>query len=257
MSELLTAAQMRAVERAAIESGAVTGLELMERASAGVVEAVFEEWPDLEAGAHRAVVLCGPGNNGGDGFVVARLLKGRKWDVEVFLYGDPAKLPPDAMANYERWCELGAVGTLTAETFEERPMPGLCDLVVDALFGTGLSRAVELPLTALSCVPELGQIHRTVAIDFPSGLCSASGRRIGGPVGQVTADLTVAFHRAKPGHAMADGPATCGRLVMKSIGLDRSVAHGSEGTPRPRAGEKPPPRGAVGGCPAKGRTGKL
>ena len=99
MTELLTAAQMRAIERAAIESGEVTGLELMERAGRGVVEAVFEEWPDLAKAPHRAVVLCGSGNNGGDGFVVARLLKDWGWEGEVVLYGDPAKLPPDAKAN--------------------------------------------------------------------------------------------------------------------------------------------------------------
>ena len=75
MTELLTAAQMRSLEAAAIASGEVTGLELMERAGRGVVEAVFEEWPELRATSHRAVVLCWPGNNGGDGFVVARLLK--------------------------------------------------------------------------------------------------------------------------------------------------------------------------------------
>ncbi|WP_333847902.1 NAD(P)H-hydrate epimerase, partial [Phaeobacter italicus] len=136
MTDLLTSAQMRAIEQAAIDSGEVSGLELMERAGQGVVEAIFEEWPELaepvEAGRgaspsssighsdqsrnqgrppeylekgeslRRAVVLCGPGNNGGDGFVVARLLKERCWEVEVFLYGDPDKLPPDAKANYER-----------------------------------------------------------------------------------------------------------------------------------------------------------
>jgi hydroxyethylthiazole kinase-like uncharacterized protein yjeF len=81
MTELLTAAQMRAIEAEAIASGAVTGLELMERAGAGVVEAIFAEWPALATAPHRAVVLCGPGNNGGDGFVVARLLKEAGWEV--------------------------------------------------------------------------------------------------------------------------------------------------------------------------------
>ena len=109
MSELLTAAQMRAIEAAAIASGAVTGLELMERAGAGVVAAVLEEWPEMALTSQRAVVLCGPGNNGGDGFVVARLLAGRGWAVEVYLYGDAGKLPPDARVNYERWCEVGEV----------------------------------------------------------------------------------------------------------------------------------------------------
>ena len=107
MAELLTAVQMRALERAEIGSGAVTGLELMERAGHGVVEAVFEQWPELAAAPHRAVVLCGPGNNGGDGFVVARLLKEWGWAVEVFLYGDPDRLPPDARANHDRWCAGG------------------------------------------------------------------------------------------------------------------------------------------------------
>lgn len=68
----------------------------MKRAGQGVVDAIFEEWPDLKKTSHRAVVLCGPGNNGGDGFVVARLLKEWGWEVEVFLYGDADKLPSDA-----------------------------------------------------------------------------------------------------------------------------------------------------------------
>jgi len=114
MTDLLTAAQMRALETAGISAGRVTGLELMERAGRGVLDAVFGEWPDLAAAPHRALVLCGPGNNGGDGFVVARLLKERGWDVAVFLSGDPAKLPPDAGANYRRWAGLG----------ETRPLAG-------------------------------------------------------------------------------------------------------------------------------------
>jgi hydroxyethylthiazole kinase-like uncharacterized protein yjeF len=98
----LTAAQMRAIEQAAIESGRVTGLELMERAGRGVVQAILAEWPELATSRREALVLCGPGNNGGDGFVVARLLSERGWEVEVFLYGDPEKLPPDARVNYNR-----------------------------------------------------------------------------------------------------------------------------------------------------------
>ena len=79
MVEVLTAAQMRSIEQEAISSGEVTGLALMERAGRGVVDAVFEQWPELAKTSHRAVVLCGPGNNGGDGFVVARLLKEWGW----------------------------------------------------------------------------------------------------------------------------------------------------------------------------------
>ena len=187
MTELLTSAQMRAVEQAAIESGAVTGLELMERAGRGVVEAVFEEWPELAATSHRAVVLCGPGNNGGDGFVVARLLKEWGWEVEVFLYGDPEKLPPDAQVNHERWGELGEVKPLDTETYDGklRELMHCCDLVVDAFFGTGLRR----PISGLHHLQsdlawgvrdrESGHVPdfpRVVAVDFPSGLCSDSGK---------------------------------------------------------------------------------
>src|SRR6056297_1403791 len=138
MTDLLTAAQMRAVETAAIESGAVTGLDLMERAGRGVVKATFARWPDMARAPGRAVVLCGPGNNGGDGFVVARLLAGRGWEVEVFALGDPERLPPDAASNYRRWSALGATRPLAAAD-ESHEAP----LVVDALFGTGLARPLE------------------------------------------------------------------------------------------------------------------
>ena len=237
MTELLTAAQMRAIERAAIESGEVTGLELMERAGRGVVEAVFEEWPELQAAPQRAVVLCGPGNNGGDGFVVARLLKEWGWEVEVFLYGDADKLPPDARVNYERWCGMGEVQPLErcyGDRWVSHPV------MIDALFGTGLARptpdAVRNVLMAtLNC--------RRVAVDIPSILASDSGRPMADwPNWTSLAHLTVSFQAMKLGHVISDGPRICGKTVVKSIGL--------EGSPRPRVGVKPPPGGAVGGCPA-------
>ncbi|MDE4096682.1 NAD(P)H-hydrate dehydratase [Phaeobacter gallaeciensis] len=245
MTELLTAAQMRAIEQAAIESGKVTGLELMERAGQGVVEAIFEEWPDLDAGGNRAVVLCGPGNNGGDGFVVARLLKERGWAVEVFLYGDPAKLPPDAKANYERWSEMGDV---TVRAIDPPPLlddglrtPDRFDLLVDALFGTGLTRPLKCLFTIFSTARSLLAENgvRVVGVDLPSGVCSDSGQTLGAAIG---ADLTVTFHQQKLGHFLGGGSELCGKLVVKDIGL--------KGIPRPRVGVKPPPMGAVGGCPA-------
>lgn len=237
MREILTAAQMRAIEQAAIESGVVTGQELMERAGRGVVEAVFEAWPDLAKAPQKAVVLCGPGNNGGDGFVVARLLKGRGWEVELFLYGDPAKLPPDARLNYERWLELGEVAPVTASL--ELPARN-CALVVDALFGTGLTRPVQgLGRVLLDLCDSRGLarhmgegLDRTpviVAVDLPTGLCSDSGRVLmsdgfeGLPdrsdAASVQSDLTVSFHRLKLGHMLQDGPSVCGKVVVKDIGL--------------------------------------
>ncbi len=269
MTELLTSAQMRAIERAAIESGEVTGLELMERAGRGVVEAIFEEWPELagtdaDSGAggvdrlaeeggvaprpaaspqdiceqkkFRAVVLCGPGNNGGDGFVVARLLKGRGWEVEVFLYGDAGKLPPDARVNYERWVEMGEVHDAAVfHPFEASLVP---DLEVDALFGTGISRPITNPILwerlwsfddaiSASNLRDSGMAGpikppRTVAVDVPSGLDADSGLVLGNPdhgLSCAAAMITVTFHRAKLGHYLSEGPTKCGKVVVKDIGI--------------------------------------
>ncbi|SEQ65098.1 NAD(P)H-hydrate dehydratase [Thalassovita taeanensis] len=231
MTELLTSAQMRAIERAAIESGAVTGLELMERAGHGVVDAVFAEWPELSLTSHRAIVLCGPGNNGGDGFVVARLLNGWGWEVEVYLYGDPERLPPDAKANHARWCALGETipwdDQKQRDHFEDEDTS--FDLVVDALFGTGLTR----PMPEDTCATWYGLMPgplqdmraegapKFVAVDIPSGICSDSGRDFGA----MPAHLTVTFHRAKVGHYLSQncenygGAYGCGRLRVVDIGL--------------------------------------
>jgi hydroxyethylthiazole kinase-like uncharacterized protein yjeF len=232
MTELLTAAQMRAIEQAAIASGEVTGLELMERAGRGVVEAIFEEWPELRATSHRAVVLCGPGNNGGDGFVVARLLKEWGWEVEVFLYGDPERMPPDARVNYERWRGMGEVSAWDDAQQKWRFEEGEpeFDLVVDALFGIGLTRPMpddtDATLDGLMPGPLSDRAHepgqpRFVAVDIPSGLCSDSGKSMG----SMPTHLTVTFHRPKLGHYMSDGCLPyggvwgCHKLSIVDIGL--------------------------------------
>lgn len=219
--EILTSAQMRAVEGAAIESGRVSGGALMARAGRCVVDAVLKNWPDFAKSPQQAVVLCGPGNNGGDGYVIARLLAEQHWQVAVFSYGDTNALPPDARAAHDRWSELGLVQRIS------QPVPtaaeiadvvqavgdGSC-LIVDALFGTGLRR----PVDALALVFAGVMGHRCVAVDIPSGLCADSGRALQGVA--LPADLTVSFHRAKYGHVLADGPAFCGVLEVGDIGLD-------------------------------------
>jgi hydroxyethylthiazole kinase-like uncharacterized protein yjeF len=245
MTELLTAAQMRAIEQAAIASGQVTGLELMERAGRGVVEAVLAEWPDLAHTSGRALVLCGPGNNGGDGFVVARLLHQRGWAVEVFLYGDAERLPPDAKTNCARWSVLGQVRRMPAPKTEGGSMWPLWDirgsdnratrrvhpgLIVDALFGTGLTRPIDADLGLVladldAAIPEGSALH--VAIDLPSGLCSDSGRVLGKCDHLAShADLTVTFHAPKLGHVLAEGPERCGKLCVVDIGLSRAPVPG-------------------------------
>ena len=247
MTELLTAAQMRAIEQAAIDSGEVTGLELMERAGRGVVEAIFEEWPELRATSHRAVVLCGPGNNGGDGFVVARLLKEWGWEVEVFLYGDPEKLPPDARVNYERWGELGEVNDLESDdVLKAAPY----QLRVDSLLGGGISRSIpdkmesaleyilferlhlaERQGTPLAKMDIRNWQQKRVAIDVPTGLDASSGAVMCSPkhwsgdlLRAIQSDLTVTFHKQRIGHHIGYGTEICGKVVVADIGLKGSPA---------------------------------
>ncbi|SLN30162.1 Bifunctional NAD(P)H-hydrate repair enzyme Nnr [Roseivivax jejudonensis] len=227
--ELLTAAEMSAAERTDIEAGRVTGAELMARAGAGTVDAVLAKWPDLAAGAHRAVVLCGPGNNGGDGFVVARLLAARGWTIDLYLLGRADALPPDARANHDLWRERGEVRALEDAAIAPPAVDGEV-LWIDALFGTGLSR----PFTLSAVARQLGAAARdpetrVVAIDMPSGWCSDSGRWLGdaAPEARTAADLTVTFHRRKAGHILSDGPTACGQLARVDIGLEAATAPGA------------------------------
>ncbi len=233
MTVLLTAAQMRAIEAAAIASGEVTGLELMERAGRGVVEAIFEEWPELKATSHRAVVLCGPGNNGGDGFVVARLLQEWGWEVELFLYGEPERLPPDARVNYERWRGMGEVKpAIGQEIWTLRPTGDRQVVFIDALFGTGLTRPIPLELENFYQISRNAVVddYKVVSVDVPSGLCADSGRtlvhwRYPDPEMTINADLVVTFHRRKLGHVLRDYQSAVGpehfakKVVTVDIGL--------------------------------------
>ncbi|WP_224824520.1 NAD(P)H-hydrate dehydratase [Cognatishimia sp. MH4019] len=214
MTNLLSTAQMRAIEAAAMASGAVSGLELMERAGAGVVDAVMRAWPEFAATPHCAVVLCGPGNNGGDGFVIARLLAGQGWDVSCYLLGDAGKLPPDARVNHDRWDGIGTVHPL--EDQDPAIFEGI-DLVVDAVFGIGISRPLSEPLSKLL---SKWRPAKWVAVDVPSGLCADSGKLVGRDVPLTgLADLTVTFEAPKWGHYLADGPIVCGALEVVPLDI--------------------------------------
>ncbi|WP_112873895.1 NAD(P)H-hydrate epimerase [Paracoccus endophyticus] len=219
-AEVLTTAEMRAIEAAAMASGSVTGLELMERAGAAVAGAIRLRWPK----GGRATVLCGPGNNGGDGYVVARLLHGAGWRVRVL--GMDNAPGPDAAEMRRRWSGMGAIAPLTEDALR-RGESG--DVYVDAIFGTGLTRGPEGEIAAiLACLGGSGGDwgffrERLVAVDCPSGLCLDSGSFVGAPRGpgayDLHARLTVAFDSPKPGHLLGRGPECCGELVIADIGL--------------------------------------
>ncbi len=216
LSEILSPAQMRAIEAAAIESRHVTGLELMERAGKGAVAAIAAQWPGLGHSGGRALVLCGPGNNGGDGFVVARLLQERGWSVALHLLGTVEKLSPDARVNAKRWLARGGtIAPLDVDSLTHAPD---ADMLVDALFGTGLARELGGPVATLAegQAKDAPLVARTVALDIPSGLCARTGRALGAAF---RAALTVAFHRAKTGHYLREAPQYCGNLAIVGIGL--------------------------------------
>lgn len=191
----------------------------MENAGRAVAEAIVRRF-----GARPTLVLCGPGNNGGDGFVVARLLQERGWNVEAFLYGTPEGMPRDARMNYERWVGMGKVrGSDTLSDLERVS----CDVVIDALFGIGLSRPLS---DAAETIGDWSarrhgpfRFSRTLCVDVPSGLCADSGRRLAGGGSVVVGDLTVAFHRRKLGQFLDNGPDVCGKLRVVEIGLAEEV----------------------------------
>jgi hydroxyethylthiazole kinase-like uncharacterized protein yjeF len=202
--ELLTPAEMGEADRLTI-AGGVAGIALMERAGA----AVADEAARLAPSGGRVAILCGPGGNGGDGFVAARLLAARGYAVRLALLGDRAALRGDPALAAARWEGPAA----PAEGFEFSD----ADLAVDAIFGAGLSR--DLDGAALRCVEAMNAFARAgkpvLSIDVPSGLDGETGAVRGAAV---EASASVTFFRLKPGHLLLPGRGLCGRLALAEIG---------------------------------------
>ncbi|MCP5374216.1 MAG: NAD(P)H-hydrate dehydratase [Hyphomicrobiales bacterium] len=203
--ELLTVDEMYRADALAM-AGGVPGNDLMEAAGGAVAGEIRARWTPRPVG-----VLCGPGNNGGDGFVIARLLADEGWPVRLMLLGDAAALQGDAAVNRDRW--HGPIETLAADGLDG------CELVVDALFGAGLARA--LGGVAAEAVDEIGRRGLPcVAVDVPSGLHGDSGAVLGTAA---RAAVTVTFFRAKPGHFLYPGADLVGDLVVADIGIPAAV----------------------------------
>lgn len=209
---VLSLAQMSASDAAAIAAG-IPGLCLMENAGRSVADAIMSRFASVPV-----AVLCGPGNNGGDGFVVARRLIEAGWSVRVALADERGRLRGDAAAVAAKW--PGDVLPLAPAVLDG------AGLVVDALFGAGLTRPIEGP--ARDVIGALKQLRSpVVAVDLPSGLHGDTGAILGDAA---PAQLTVTFHRPKPGHLLLPGRELLGEVVVADIGIpdevDRSLEIG-------------------------------
>ena len=194
---------MAEADRLAIAGGR-TGLELMERAG----RAVAAEAMALLGSPAAIFVACGPGNNGGDGFVAARILRQHGYRVRLALLGSATALRGDAAAMAARWGEA-------AQPLSPADIAGAGDLIIDALFGAGLSRPLDG--VAAEIVAAINASGKPVlAIDVPSGLNGSTGLAEGA---SIAATRTVTFFRRKPGHVLLPGRELCGAVKLADIGI--------------------------------------
>ena len=202
---LLSPTEMGEADRLTIAAG-TPGIELMENAGRAVADAVSRRWPKRPIAA-----LCGPGNNGGDGFVTARILAERGWPVRLGLLGAREALKGDAAVAASCW--TGPVEPLALAVLDG------AGLVIDAIFGAGLTRPVEGAAADIIAGLEQRQLP-VVAVDVPSGIDGGTGEVCGiAP----RAALTVTFFRRKPGHLLLPGRTYCGETLVAPIGIPNTV----------------------------------
>jgi hydroxyethylthiazole kinase-like uncharacterized protein yjeF len=206
MLELLGVEEMAEADRLTIEAG-TAGIVLMENAG----RAIFEAARARVAAGRKVLVACGPGNNGGDGFVAARLLRENGFAVTVALAGDAARLKRDARLAFDKW---------SGEVHRPEPVePGRFGLIIDALLGAGLDRPVTGEIASF-----IDRINASgvpvVSVDLPSGIDGNGGAVMGVAV---QAAATVTFFRKKPGHLLYPGRAHCGETAVVDIGIGDSV----------------------------------
>ena len=203
-AELLTVAEMTEADRLAVEAG-VPSLTLMENAGQAVAETIVANYAPA-----AVAVLCGPGNNGGDGYVAARHLKSRGWNVWAESLADPAALKGDAAEMFQRWDGETRVITRARKA----------DIVIDAMFGAGLTRPLDMNMGVLTRALNESGVP-VVAVDVPSGLHGDLGRPLGEDC--VRAQRTVTFFRKKPGHVLLPGRTLCGEVTVAAIGIPEQV----------------------------------
>lgn len=207
---LYRAAQVRELDRLAIEVHDIAGGELMDRAGRAAFAAIQKRWPAVV----RLVVVCGSGNNGGDGYVVARLAREAGMTVEVLRPEGTSEPRGDALLAYQAWCEAGG----TIRTFDPAALDESC-VIVDALLGTGLEREVQGVYAAvIAAINAVG--HPVMALDIPSGLSADTGMPLGVAV---HAAMTVTFVGLKQGLFSGQAPDYTGTVRYASLGVPQAA----------------------------------
>lgn len=222
--KIVTAAQMQGLDRRTIEEARVPGLTLMERAGTGVVSVLGDTVGSPNG--KTVAILCGKGNNGGDGFVVARLLRRKLARVRVLLLGKPKELTADAKTMYQRFLKLAGASAVLSNPSEESIRTALekSDLIVDALLGTGISSHVKdqyrIAIDAMNA-----SRAPIIAIDLPSGIHTDTGEILGTAV---RANQTVTFGCPKLGLYLGPAIDCAGKIHTVDIGIPRSYVDALE-----------------------------
>ena len=220
--KLAAAAQMRELDRRAIEERKIPSIDLMERAAAAVAQAALDALPDKPQKC-RAAVFCGAGNNGGDGIGAARLLFLMGLKVRVFLVGDYNRLTPDAMEETGRLSECGVeLEDFNPQDKAQAAWTRGSQVVVDAIFGVGLSRNIAPDSKFAAAVDLINSCRRgtVIAADIASGVEADTGRILGRAV---RADRTVTFSMPKTGQFAGDGAVLSGRVTVHDIGVPAAL----------------------------------
>lgn len=225
---VLLPSEMRAVDRYAIDQLHVPGIALMENAGAAVAERVAECMCELGCcqGTGRVVVLCGPGNNGGDGFVAARRLASEGLSVDVYALCSQDRIAGDALTHLN-WLKHCGIDVDFVESCSGKLWADIerADVIVDAILGTGIEKEVTgLFAEVIARVNESGAC--VVAVDIPSGIDGATGKVMGTAV---RADITVTFAYPKVGQLFYPGREFCGELEVADIGIPPAAPDGTEG----------------------------
>ncbi|MDH5611767.1 MAG: NAD(P)H-hydrate dehydratase [Gammaproteobacteria bacterium] len=208
-SSLYTPESVRRIDQKAIHDHGIAGYTLMRRAGKVVLDLLRKNYPQ----AKKILVLCGAGNNAGDGYVVARLAQQQGMDVRVVSLTDPEKLQGDAHQAYQQWHESAVLSVNDVALIND------ADVIVDALLGTGITRDVEG--SWLNWIEAVNHSDKAViSVDLPSGLDALTGAIKGAAV---TADITVTFIGLKLGLFTASGKACCGEVIFDSLGVPESV----------------------------------